>query len=148
RGPGPGRVRPRGVGAALRSGRRPPPPGVASTAAHRPPTSRPPTTRGTRVETFLEQLFNGVSLGSILLLVALGRAFTFGQVGVINMAHGELIMAGAYTPYVLQTGTIGLFAGATGAGLAFVVALPVAFLVAGLIGVVLERVIIRRMYGR
>jgi urea transport system permease protein len=100
------------------------------------------------MENVLEQLFNGVSLGSILLLVALGLTFTFGQMGVINMAHGEFIMAGAYTPYVLQTGTIGLFAGATGAGLAFLVALPVAFLVAGLMGVVLERTLIRRMYGR
>ena len=51
---------------------------------------------------FLSQIFNGLSIGSILLLVALGLTFTFGQMGVINMAHGELIMAGAYTPYVLQ----------------------------------------------
>jgi len=100
------------------------------------------------VETFLEQLFNGVSIGSILLLVALGLTFTFGQMGVINMAHGEFIMAGAYTPYMLQTSSIGLFAGATGAGFAFVVALPLAFLLAGLMGVILERVLIRRMYGR
>ena len=50
------------------------------------------------METILEQLFIGVSLGSILLLVALGLTFTFGQMGVINMAHGEFIMAGAYTP--------------------------------------------------
>ena len=97
------------------------------------------------METFLEQLFIGLSLGSILLLVALGLTFTFGQMGVINMAHGELIMAGAYTTYVLQT-EVGLFAGAS--GLAFVVALPVAFVVAGLLGLVLERVLLRRMYGR
>jgi len=100
------------------------------------------------VENLLEQLFNGVSLGSILLLVALGLTFTFGQMGVINMAHGEFIMAGAYTPYVLQTGTIGAFTGVAGAGLAFVVALPLAFVVAGLMGVALERLLIRRMYGR
>ena len=97
------------------------------------------------MSTFLEQVFNGLSVGWILLLVALGLTFTFGQMGVINMAHGELIMAGAYTPYVLQTG-IGLFAGA--AGTAFVVALPVAFAVAGLLGLLLERVLLRRMYGR
>ena len=54
--------------------------------------------RELRVETFLEQLFNGLSQASILLLIALGLTFTFGQMGVINMAHGELIMAGAYTP--------------------------------------------------
>lgn len=97
------------------------------------------------MEHALEQLFIGLSLGSILLLVALGLTFTFGQMGVINMAHGELIMAGAYTPYVLQT-DIALFAGAS--SLAFVVSLPVAFLVAGLVGLLLERLLLRRMYGR
>ena len=98
------------------------------------------------MEIILEQLFNGLSLASVLLLIALGLTFTFGQMGVINMAHGELIMAGAFTPYVLQTGAWGIFAGATGA--AFVASLPVAFLVAGLMGVVMERLVIRRMYGR
>lgn len=97
------------------------------------------------MEAILEQLFIGLSLGSILLLVALGLTFTFGQMGVINMAHGELIMAGAYTPYVLQT-DVALFAGASGA--AYVAALPLAFLVTGAIGVVLERLLLRRMYGR
>jgi urea transport system permease protein len=98
------------------------------------------------MDTILEQLFIGLSLGSILLLIALGLTFTFGQMGVINMAHGELIMAGAYTPYVLQTGVWGLFAGAGGA--AFVTALPVAFVVSGLLGLALERVLLRRMVGR
>ncbi|HEV7758367.1 MAG TPA: urea ABC transporter permease subunit UrtB [Acidimicrobiales bacterium] len=93
----------------------------------------------------LEQVFNGLSVGWILLLVALGLTFTFGQMGVINMAHGELIMAGAYTPYVLQT-EVGLFAGA--ASTAFVVALPVAFLVAGAIGLLLERLLLARMVDR
>ncbi len=95
------------------------------------------------MEIILEQLFNGLSLASVLLLIALGLTFTFGQMGVINMAHGELIMAGAFTPYVLQTG---LMAGAAGA--AFMVSLPLAFVVAGLMGVAMERLIIRRMYGR
>ena len=81
------------------------------------------------METFLEQVFNGVSQGSILLLIALGLTFTFGQMGVINMAHGELIMIGAYTPYVLQT-EVALFAGATST--AYVLSLPVAFVAAGL----------------
>jgi urea transport system permease protein len=98
------------------------------------------------MEIILEQLFNGVSLASVLLLIALGLTFTFGQMGVINMAHGELIMAGAFTPYVLQTGAWGLLAGATGA--AFLVSLPLAFVVAGLMGVLMERLVIRRMYGR
>lgn len=97
------------------------------------------------METLLEQVFNGLSLASVLLLVALGLTFTFGQMGVINMAHGELIMTGAYTPYVLQT-KVGLLAGA--AGLAYAVALPVAFLVAGALGLALERVLVRRLYDR
>jgi urea transport system permease protein len=95
------------------------------------------------VSTFLNQLFNGLSVASILLLAALGLTFTFGQMGVINMAHGEMIMAGAYMPYVLQTGVL---AGA--AGLAFALSLPLAFLVAGLMGLVLERLLLGRMYGR
>jgi urea transport system permease protein len=91
----------------------------------------------------LEQLFNGLSIGSILLLVALGLTFTFGQMGVINMAHGEFIMAGAYVPYALQTW---VFAGAVGT--AFVFSLPLAFLAAGVLGVVMERLLLRRMYKR
>jgi len=97
------------------------------------------------VETLLEQVFNGVSQGSILLLIALGLTFTFGQMGVINMAHGELIMIGAYTPYVLQT-EVALFAGATSA--AFMVSLPVAFVAAGLVGVLMEWLLLQRMYDR
>jgi urea transport system permease protein len=95
--------------------------------------------------TVIEHLFNGLSLASILLLVALGLTFTFGQMGVINMAHGELIMTGAYTPYVLQT-KVGLLAGSTTS--AFLLALPLAFAVTALMGVVMERLLLRRMYGR
>ncbi|GGK85695.1 branched-chain amino acid ABC transporter permease [Mangrovihabitans endophyticus] len=87
----------------------------------------------------LNQLVIGASIGAVLLLAALGLTFTFGQMGVINMAHGEFIMAGAYTAYVLQP-----LAG----GQAVLAALPVAFVVAGLLGLVLERVLIRRFYGR
>jgi urea transport system permease protein len=97
------------------------------------------------VATVLEQLFNGMSLGSVLLLIALGLTFTFGQMGVINMAHGEFIMAGAYTPYVLQTKT-DLFAGHN--GLAFILALPAAFVVGGVMGLAIERLLLRRMYDR
>ena len=97
------------------------------------------------METFLEQVFNGVSQGSILLLIALGLTFTFGQMGVINMAHGELIMIGAYTPYVLQT-EVALFAGATST--AYMLSLPVAFVAAGLVGVLMEWLLLRRMYDR
>lgn len=91
----------------------------------------------------LSQLFTGLSVGSILLLVALGLGFTFGQMNVINMAHGEFLMAGAYTAYVLQRAM-----GPAMAGPSLLLALVVAFLVAGVMGVVLERVLIRRLYGR
>jgi urea transport system permease protein len=95
------------------------------------------------MQTILNQLFVGLSIASILLLVAMGLTFTFGQMNVINMAHGEFIMAGAYTTYVLQT--------ALGTGaitLAFGLALPAAFLVAGTLGLILEFTVIRRLYGR
>jgi urea transport system permease protein len=95
------------------------------------------------VAVFLNELFVGLSIASILLLVALGLTFTFGQMNVINMAHGEFIMAGAYTTYVLQTAL------GTGAiGIAFGLALPAAFVVAGTLGLILEFLVIRRLYGR
>ncbi len=91
----------------------------------------------------LSNLYIGITLTSIFLLVGLGLTFTFGQMGVINMAHGEFIMAGAYVPYVLQTTVL------TGAdGTAVLLALPLAFLIAGTMGAVLERVVVRRMHGR
>ena len=90
--------------------------------------------------------FAGVSLGSILLLAALGLAITYGLMGVINMAHGELIMIGAYTTYVVQN----LFkAHAPGAFDWYLVcAVPAAFVVAALVGMALERSVIRWLYGR
>lgn len=87
------------------------------------------------------QLFTGISIGAVLLLIALGLSLTFGQMNVINMAHGEFIMAGAYTVYVLQQII-------TSAGASLLAALPVAFLVAGAMGVVLEFLLIRRLYTR
>ncbi len=90
----------------------------------------------------LSQLFAGISVGSILLLIALGLVFTFGQMNVINMAHGEFIMAGAYTAYVLQ-GSFG-----TTVGQSLLLSVLVAFVVAGLMGVALEATLIRRLYGR
>ncbi|MBW6436652.1 urea ABC transporter permease subunit UrtB [Actinoplanes hulinensis] len=89
----------------------------------------------------LSQLFTGISIGAVLLLIALGLSLTFGQMGVINMAHGEFIMAGAYTVYVLQQVI-------TDAGRSLLVALPVAFVVAGAMGVLLEFLLIRRLYAR
>jgi urea transport system permease protein len=91
---------------------------------------------------FVETLFFGLSLGSVLVLAAIGLAITFGVMGVINMAHGELIMLGAYTTYVVQT----LMPNHIGASL--FVAIPAAFLVAGLVGVLIERGVIRFLYGR
>ena len=90
--------------------------------------------------------FAGVSLGSILLLAALGLAITYGLMGVINMAHGELIMVGAYTTYVVQNLFRAYAPGAFDWYLA--TAVPAAFVVAALVGMALERGVIRWLYGR
>jgi urea transport system permease protein len=90
--------------------------------------------------------FSGVSLGSILLLAALGLAITYGLMGVINMAHGELIMIGAYATYVVQNVFRAHLPGAFDAYL--LVAVPVAFAVSALVGMALERSVIRWLYGR
>jgi len=94
----------------------------------------------------LGQAFSGLSLGSILLLAALGLAITFGLLGVINMAHGEMLMLGAYTTYVVQL----LFQRHAPEALALypLAALPIAFLVTACIGMALERTVIRHLYGR
>ncbi|QLB60732.1 urea ABC transporter permease subunit UrtB [Acinetobacter indicus] len=91
-------------------------------------------------------LFSGLSTASILLLAALGLAITYGLLGVINMAHGELIMIGAYTTYVVQS----LFKSHFGGYLDWylIVAIPAAFLVSALIGMLIERTVIRPLYGR
>jgi urea transport system permease protein len=90
----------------------------------------------------LETLFFGLSLGSVLVLAAIGLAITFGVMGVINMAHGELMMLGAYCAYVMQL----LMPNHIGASI--IVAVPVAFIVAGLVGILIERGIVRWLYGR
>jgi len=89
-------------------------------------------------------LFAGVSLGSILLLAALGLAITYGLMGVINMAHGELIMIGAYTTYVVQV----LFRKTGFFDWYLLAAVPASFAVAAAVGMLLERVVIRWLYGR
>ena len=91
-------------------------------------------------------IFSGVSLGSILLLVALGLAITYGLMGVINMAHGELMMIGAYATYVVQNVVRAYFPGAF--DWYVVAAIPAAFLSSALVGAVLERGVIRWLYGR
>ena len=94
----------------------------------------------------VETVFQGASLASILLLMALGLAIVFGLMGVINMAHGELMALGAYSTFVVQNVVRAQWPQWFDAY--FVVALPVAFVVAALVGVVLERGVIRRLYGR
>jgi urea transport system permease protein len=94
----------------------------------------------------VETVFQGASLASILLLMALGLAIVFGLMGVINMAHGELMALGAYSTFVVQNVFRARWPERFDAY--FVVALPVSFVVAALVGVVLERGVIRRLYGR
>jgi urea transport system permease protein len=93
-----------------------------------------------------QNIWYGISLGSVLLLAAIGLAITFGVMGVINMAHGEMVMLGAYTTFVVQnvirTSAPGLF------DWSLAIALPAAFLVAGGVGLAIERGIIRFLYGR
>ncbi|HVO91300.1 MAG TPA: urea ABC transporter permease subunit UrtB [Terriglobales bacterium] len=98
------------------------------------------------VPQLLGALFSGVSLGSVLLLAALGLAITFGLMGIINMAHGEMLMLGAYATYAVQT----WFRADLPDYLDWylIAALPAAFLVSALVGVVLERCVIRFLYGR
>jgi urea transport system permease protein len=95
-----------------------------------------------RFNRFIENLFFGLSLGSVLLLAAIGLAITFGVMGVINMAHGELIMIGAYTTWMVQQ----LFPGLVEWSL--LIAIPSAFVVTGLVGIAIERGVIRFLYGR
>jgi urea transport system permease protein len=90
----------------------------------------------------IETVFFGLSLGAVLVLAAIGLAITFGVMGVINMAHGELMMLGAYTTYVMQQ----LLPNALGTAL--ILSIPTAFMVAALVGVAIERGIIRFLYGR
>ncbi len=90
----------------------------------------------------IETLVFGLSQGSVLVLIAIGLAITFGVMGVINMAHGELMMLGAYTTYVVQ------LAMPQHIGSSIFVAIPAAFVVAGLAGVLIERTVIRVLYGR
>ncbi|PWE57050.1 urea ABC transporter permease subunit UrtB [Metarhizobium album] len=93
-----------------------------------------------------QNIWYGLSLGSVLLLAAIGLAITFGVMGIINMAHGEMVMLGAYTTFVVQeiirNSAPGLF------DWSLAIALPVAFLVTGAVGLVIERGVIRFLYGR
>jgi urea transport system permease protein len=94
----------------------------------------------------LQSIYYGLSLGSVLLLAAAGLAITFGVMGVINMAHGEMVMIGAYVTFMVQqvirSAAPGLFGGS------LLIAIPLAFIVAGLVGIAVERTLIRWLYGR
>lgn len=96
----------------------------------------------TKLYAFMDQLFFGLSLGSVLLLAAIGLAITFGVMGVINMAHGEMMMLGAYTTYVVQLMM------PTAIDYSLWVAIPLAFVVAASVGVLIERCVIRFLHGR
>ena len=91
---------------------------------------------------FIEKAFFGLSLGSILLLAAMGLAITFGVMKVINMAHGEMMMIGAYTTYTLQQLLPNMIE------YSVILAIPLAFIVSGLVGLIIERLVIRHLYGR
>ncbi len=93
-----------------------------------------------------ENVYYGISLGAVLLLAASGLAITFGVMGVINMAHGEMVMTGAYTTFVVQR-LIAAFAPALDQ-FGLLIAVPAAFVVAGALGVIIERTLIRFLYGR
>ena len=99
------------------------------------------------MEVWALQLFNGLSLSSILLLIALGLALSFGLMNVINLAHGEFIMIGAYTVYALQQ-VFRHFVGSPSPEITFLIAIPLSFLVAGAIGLLVEQTLIRFLYRR
>ncbi|MEM7769009.1 MAG: branched-chain amino acid ABC transporter permease [Cyanobacteria bacterium P01_A01_bin.37] len=98
------------------------------------------------IEGLLSGLFNGISIGAVLLIVALGLAIVFGLMGVINLAHGELMMLGAYTTYVVQN--VFKLMGESVQDYYIWAALPLSFVVAALVGFALERLVIRYLYGR
>ena len=91
----------------------------------------------------IQSVYYGISLGSVLLLAAAGLAITFGVMGVINMAHGEMVMLGAYTAFVVQQAL-----GPVWTGISIALAVPTAFVITGGLGIVIERTLIRWLYGR
>jgi urea transport system permease protein len=118
------------------------PPAIASAAA----SAKSAIQSSLSLWSMVQNAWYGLSLGSVLLLAAIGLAITFGVMGVINMAHGEMVMIGAYVTFVVQqtirTSYPGLF------DYSLLIAVPAAFIVAGAIGIVIERSIIRFLYGR
>ena len=117
-------------------------PAVAAAAA----TAITGIDRNLELWSLLESVYYGISLGSVLLLAAAGLAITFGVMGVINMAHGEMVMIGAYVTFMVQQGLKAHLPEIYPANL--LIAIPLAFMVAGLIGIAIERTLIRWLYGR
>lgn len=99
------------------------------------------------MSTYILQIFNGISVSSIMMLAALGLAITFGLMKIINMAHGELIMIGAYVTYLIQNIFLN-YMGQSVFNLYYLLALPCSFIVAAIFGYLLEITIIKRLYGR
>jgi urea transport system permease protein len=118
------------------------PPAVATAAAAAVDAIK----RSERLWSVAQSVFYGLSLGSVLLLAAAGLAITFGVMGVINMAHGEMVMLGAYTTFVVQQAIQATAPGLSGWSLPLSV--PLAFLVSGAVGIAIERGLIRFLYGR
>ena len=105
--------------------------------------------RAQKAREFWGSFARGFSLGSVLLIVAFGLAITFGLMGIINMAHGELVAVGGYTTFLIQTGFLEVFGlGGGGFGLYLLVSLPASFLVGALFGLFLEKTVIRFLYRR
>src|SRR3984885_8694765 len=102
--------------------------------------------RDLQIWSIAQSVYYGVSLGSVLLLAAAGLAITFGVMGVINMAHGEMVMIGAYVTFMTQQGIQAYLPSIYPASL--LLSVPLAFIVAGLIGIAIERTLIRWLYGR
>src|SRR5437773_11660888 len=98
------------------------------------------------MEAYVVQAFNALSLSSILLLIAIGLVFSFGLMNVINMAHGEFVMVGAYVSFLVQKAFVSNFPDAL--GMYFFVALLLAFVVTAALGFILERLLVRHLYGR
>jgi urea transport system permease protein len=117
-------------------------PAVAAAAA----TAITQIDRNLQLWSLLESVYYGISLGSVLLLAAAGLAITFGVMGVINMAHGEMVMIGAYVTFMVQQGIRAYLPAIYPASL--LLAVPLAFIVAGVIGIAIERTLIRWLYGR
>ena len=121
-------------------------------ARESPPVARAATDAIAAIQTRLaewdavQNAWYGISLGSVLLLAAIGLAITFGVMGVINMAHGEMVMLGAYVTYVVQE-TIRSYDPAL-FDYSLAIAIPLAFLFSGFVGILIERSIIRFLYGR